>query len=183
VKTGALGNRAVVEAVARVAESLTVPLVVDPVMISKHGSTLLDEPAIAVVREVLLRRAFLVMPNLAEAEVLTGVGVKTVDGMKKAAEALATLGAKNVLVKGGHLEGDAVDVLFAGGEIHEFREGRVDTVHTHGTGCTFSAAVTAGLARGFDLVEAVGVAKHYVTEAIRTAPGLGGGVGPVNHFA
>jgi hydroxymethylpyrimidine/phosphomethylpyrimidine kinase len=184
VKTGALGNRAVVEAVARVAESLTVPLVVDPVMISKHGSALLDDAAIEVVREVLLRRAFLVMPNLAEAETLTGVGVKTVDGMKKAAEALATLGAKNVLVKGGHLEGEeSVDVLFAGGEMHEFRDSRVDTVHTHGTGCTFSAAVTAGLARGFDLVEAVGVAKHYVTEAIRTAPGLGGGVGPVNHFA
>jgi hydroxymethylpyrimidine/phosphomethylpyrimidine kinase len=183
VKTGALGNRAVVEAVATLADRLNVPLVVDPVMISKHGSPLLDDSAIEVVREVLMRRAFLIMPNLAEAETLSGVGVKTVDGMKKAAEALATLGARNVLVKGGHLDGAAVDVLLANGEIHEFPGDRVETKNTHGTGCTLSAAVTAGLARGFDLVEAVGVAKHYVTEAIRTAPGLGSGVGPVNHFA
>ncbi len=182
-KTGALGNRAMVEAVAQAAERFTCPLVVDPVLISKHGSVLLDESAIEVVRDVLVKRAFLLMPNLAEAETLTGLGVKTVDGMKKAAEWLAKLGAKNVLVKGGHLEGDAVDVLLANGEMHEFRVDRVDTKHTHGTGCTYSAAVTAGLARGFDLVEAVGLAKRYVTEAIATAPGIGGGVGPVNHFA
>ncbi len=182
-KTGALGNRAVVEAVAAAAATFTFPLVVDPVMISKQGAQLVDDSALDALRERLLPRAFLLMPNLAEAEALTGVSVRTVGEMERAGRTLAKMGARNVLVKGGHLDGDVVDVLV----LEAYSSGiyavpRIVTSHTHGTGCTYSAAVTAGLAQGLPLPEAVDRAKRFVTEAIRTNPGLGGGSGPLNHF-
>ena len=183
-KTGALGNRAVVEAVAAAAAGFAFPLVVDPVMISTKGTPLLDDSAFAALRLKLVPRAFLLMPNLAEAAALAGFPVRTVADMERAAKVLATMGARNVLVKGGHLEGDAVDVLYLeDGSFRRYAAPRIDTKHTHGTGCTYSAAVTAGLALGLDLDGAVSKAKKFVTEAIRTNPELGGGSGPVNHHA
>ncbi len=133
---------------------------------------------------LLLKRAFLVTPNLYEASELAGFVVDDLASMRRAAEALAALGAVNVLVKGGHLEGDAVDVLYMrDGGFREFSAERIDTPHTHGTGCTYSAAITAELAKGTPLAKAVERAKAFVTEAIRTNPGLGGGAGPLNHHA
>lgn len=181
VKTGALGSAAIVEAVAsRVSGA---PLVVDPVMIGKHGTPLMDGDARGAVRTLLLPKAALVTPNLDEAAELAGMKVDTPEDMRKAAVRIARLGAAAVLVKGGHLEGEALDILFHRGQFTEFTAPRVDTRHTHGTGCTYSAAITALLARGLGLEEAVGAAKRFVTEAIRTAPGLGEGAGPLNHFA
>lgn len=182
-KTGALGNAAIVQAVARAAEGFRFPLVVDPVMISKHGAPLLAADAQRALRERLLPLAALVTPNLPEAEALAGRTVRGVEDMRRAAEAIAALGARAVLVKGGHMEASATDVLLAGGQWFEFPGQRVDSPHTHGTGCTLSAAVAALLARGLALPEAVGAAKRFIAEAIRTAPGLGRGSGPVNHFA
>jgi hydroxymethylpyrimidine/phosphomethylpyrimidine kinase len=178
-KLGALGNSEVVHAVARESETWTFPLVIDPVMISKHGSLLLGEAGSRAIRELLVPRAFLITPNIPEAEALTGE-----QEPRAAASRLRTAGARNVLVKGGHLPGDAVDLLLTeGGDFHEFQAARIETPHTHGTGCTYSAAITALLAQSVELVEAVGIAKKYVTEAIRTAPGLGHGSGPLNHWA
>ncbi len=180
-KTGALGNAGLVRAIAR--EPFDFPLVVDPVMISKHGAPLMAEGAREALVAELLPRAFLVTPNVPEAESLAGFEVRDVDGMKRAAERIAELGARNVLIKGGHLEGRAVDLLFAGGRFHQMAADRVDTRHTHGTGCTYSAAITAELAKGSTLAHAAAHAKRFITEAIRTNPGLGRGSGPVNHFA
>jgi hydroxymethylpyrimidine/phosphomethylpyrimidine kinase len=179
-KTGALGNAAVMQAVAEAAAEFAFPLVVDPVMISKHGAKLSEPAAFAT----LISRAYLLMPNLHEASELTGIAVDDRETMRQAAEILARMGARNVLVKGGHLEGDALDLLYLeGGEVREFSTARIATRHTHGTGCTYSAAITAELAKGTGLEQAVSLAKAYVTEAIRSNPGLGQGSGPLNHFA
>jgi hydroxymethylpyrimidine/phosphomethylpyrimidine kinase len=183
-KTGALGSKEVVEEVARWAATFGFPLVIDPVMISKGGARLLDDDSASVLIEHLIPRAFLLMPNLGEAAALTGCAVQDRDSMLKAAEKLIRLGASNVLVKGGHLEGDALDVLLTGaGAVHEFSAPRVATPHTHGSGCTYSAAITAELAKQMPLVEAVRSAKEFVTRAILTNPGLGSGQGPLNHHA
>jgi len=183
-KTGALGSREVVEAVARAVERFSFPLVVDPVMISKHGARLIDADAVRALIEGLIPRAYLLTPNLDEAAELVGFAVDHRDAMVRAAEKLASLGAANVLVKGGHLRGDALDVLrLAGGEIREFSAPRIETRHTHGSGCTYSAAITAELAKGAQLGDAVARAKAFITEDIRTAPGLGAGEGPLNHHA
>ena len=184
VKTGALGSKKVVAAVADAAASFRFPLVVDPVMMSKHGASLLDADSSRVLIERLIPRTFLLTPNLDEAAALSGLAVNHRESMIRAAEKLVALGAANVLVKGGHLPGDALDILYTGsGEIHEFTAARVVTPHTHGSGCTYSAAITAELARGTPLVEAIRRAKDFVTRAILTNPGLGGGQGPLNHFA
>jgi len=182
-KTGALGNAEIVEVVAQLAAGFDFPLVVDPVMVSKHGAALLPERAGRILAERLLPWAFLLTPNLAEAKALTGLEIHSVDDMRRAAERICEMGARAVLVKGGHLAGSATDVLFAAGEWHEFAAPRIDTPHTHGTGCTYSAAITAELAKRTPLVEAVRRAKRFITEAIRTNPGLGSGSGPVNHHA
>jgi len=182
-KSGALGSAEMVAAVARAAADFSFPLVVDPVMVSKHGLSLLPQEAAAAIRDLLLPRAFLITPNIPEAEALSGLKIAGLDDAQRAAERLIALGAHAVLVKGGHLEGDAVDILFDGSDWHEFTAPRVDTRHTHGTGCTYSAAITAGLAQGLDLAAAVGQAKRFIHEAIRTGPGLGRGCGPVNHRA
>jgi hydroxymethylpyrimidine/phosphomethylpyrimidine kinase len=179
-KTGALGSAEIVRAVAELARQFTFPLVVDPVMFSTHGAALLAEDA---QYDELLPWATLVTPNLTEAAALSGLAVNDVDGMRRAAERIAASGAKAVLVKGGHLAGDPVDVLFFGGQWFDFTAERVNTRHTHGTGCAYSAAITAGLALGWELPEAVRRARLWITEAIRTAPGIGSGVGPINHFA
>ena len=179
-KTGALGNAAVMEAVAETAKDFAFPLVVDPVMISKHGARLGDVSSFGK----LIARAYLLMPNLHEASELVGFSVNDRDSMRRAAEILIGMGARNVLIKGGHLEGDALDLLvLEGGDVQEFSAARVVTKHTHGTGCTYSAAITAELAKGTGLLQAVSLAKTFVTEAIRSNPGLGHGSGPLNHFA
>jgi hydroxymethylpyrimidine/phosphomethylpyrimidine kinase len=180
IKTGALGSAEIVEAVA--SRAFKGPLVVDPVTISKHGYPLLNSAARDAMRTLLLPRAALVTPNLDEAAQLTGIAVDCPESMKEAARRIADLGPRAVLVKGGHLEGDALDILFAGGQFTDFRSPRIETRHTHGTGCTYSAAIAAFLAHGRGLEEAVGAAKAFITEAIRTAPGLGGGAGPLNHW-
>jgi len=183
-KVGALGSREIVEAVAREAGRFSFPLIVDPVMISKHGARLIDEAATRTLIEELIPRTFLLTPNLDEAAALTGLLVEDRDSMARAAQKLASFGAANVLVKGGHLSGDALDLLYLnGGEIHEFTAPRIATRHTHGSGCTYSAAITALLAKGTPLADAVARAKAFITDAIRTAPGLGSGNGPLNHHA
>ncbi len=181
-KTGALGCGPIVEAVARAAERFTFPLVVDPVMVSKHGHPLLPEEAIQLVRTRLLPKAALITPNIPEAEALTGIPIRNGEDVRLAATRLREMGAGAVLVKGGHLDGEATDVLFDG-EWHELPAPRIQTPHTHGTGCTYSAAITAGLACGKPLIDAVQRAKRFIHEAIRTNPGLGRGSGPVNHHA
>jgi len=143
----------------------------------------LPNAAVAAVRELLLPRAFLITPNVPEAEALTGMEVHSLEDMRLAACRLRDMGAHAVLIKGGHLEGDATDLLFAGAEWHEFPAPRVDTPHTHGTGCTYSAAITACLALGLPLAAAVARAKRFIHEAILSNPGLGKGSGPVNHHA
>jgi hydroxymethylpyrimidine/phosphomethylpyrimidine kinase len=177
-KTGALGDANVIEAVA--AHDFAFPLVVDPVGIAKLGARLGDLSAL----RKLIARAYLLTPNLDEASELAGFTVDDRDSMLRAAEVLIGMGARNVLVKGGHLKGDALDVLvMEGGAVREFLAPRIETRHTHGTGCTYSAAITAELAKGTSLVRAVSLAKTFVTEAIRSNPGLGQGSGPLNHFA
>jgi hydroxymethylpyrimidine/phosphomethylpyrimidine kinase len=182
-KTGALGEPGVVEAVGRLARDFAFPLVVDPVMISKHGARLIAAEARQALIDYLLPACALVTPNLHEAAELAGMEVATIEQMKEAARRIAGRCGASVLVKGGHLAGDAVDVLLHQDHFELFGAPRTDTVHTHGTGCTYSAAITAGLALGLSLPEAVGRGKRFITAAIRTAPGLGGGCGPVNHFA
>jgi hydroxymethylpyrimidine/phosphomethylpyrimidine kinase len=182
-KTGALGNAAIISAISRRAAKFEFPLVVDPVMISKHGMELISAQARETVIKHLLPTARLVTPNLHEAGVLADMDVRDIDGMESAARKITAMGAAAVLVKGGHLAGDAVDVLYCDGQFHHFTAPRTNTVHTHGTGCTYSAAITACLAHGMKLVEAVARAKQFITEAIRTNPGLGHGCGPVNHHA
>jgi hydroxymethylpyrimidine/phosphomethylpyrimidine kinase len=155
-------------------------------MVSKHGLPLLPDSAASAIREHLLPRAALITPNVPEAEVLTGMTIRTVDDVRRAACRIREMGARAVLIKGGHLAADStdvVDVLFDGVEWHEFPAPRLDTRHTHGTGCTYSAAITAGLARQASIQSAVAQAKRFIHEAIRTNPGLGRGSGPVNHHA
>ncbi len=180
VKTGALGS----ERIIRMLAAMRLPtLVIDPVMISKHGVALMLEEARHAMAVKLLPNARLVTPNVPEAAVLSGIEIESVRDMREAAARIAALGAQAVLIKGGHLAGDAVDVLFEDGEFTEFSSARIQTPNTHGTGCSYSAAITALLARGHPLPHCVAVAKNWITEAIRTNPGLGGGAGPVNHFA
>jgi hydroxymethylpyrimidine/phosphomethylpyrimidine kinase len=181
-KTGALGNAQVVEAIADIAAQFDFPLVVDPVLFSSKGTAFLDAEGRMMLVERLLPKAFLVMPNLAEAADLAGFPVGTVPEMRLAAEAIAKLGPQNVLVKGGHLPGEAVDILFCEGRFYEFAAGRIRGKQTHGTGCTYSAAVTAELAKKRPIYDAVARAKTFVTRAIQWAPGLGKGAGPLNHF-
>ncbi len=181
-KTGALGSAELIEAIGHAAGNWNFPLVVDPVMISKHGARLASQEAYAAFRRFLIPRAALLMPNLPEAEVLCGFPVHTLGDMEKAGQALLDVGAQAVLIKGGHLDGDPVDVYLDQNCRMRFPVPRIDTPHTHGTGCTYSAAVTAGLARGRPMIQAIREAKLFVNQAIRTNPGLGRGSGPLNHW-
>ena len=152
-------------------------------MVSKHGMPLLPDSAMNAIRDRLLPRAALITPNVPEAEALTGLKIEDMEGMRRAACRIHEMGARAVLVKGGHLEAEATDLLFDGSGFRELPARRIDTPHTHGTGCTYSAAIAAGLARGAALPEAVESAKRFIDSAIRSNPGLGGGCGPVNHIA
>jgi hydroxymethylpyrimidine/phosphomethylpyrimidine kinase len=183
IKTGALGSRENVEAIAERATRFAVPLVVDPVIMSKHGKPMLDEDAAVVMIQKLLPQAFLVTPNISEAVFLSGIEITTLASIEKAARAIADKGPGAVLIKGGHLENTATDLLFYDRQIHRFDAPKIPTGNTHGTGCTHSAAITALLAKGVGLVDAVAQAKDFVTRAIQTNPHLGRGMGPVNHFA
>lgn len=182
-KTGALGSRDIVEAIAELASSFAFPLVVDPVLAGKHGSRLLSPEAEDVLKRKLLPYAFLLTPNIPETEVLTGLTISDETAMCEAAKRLLDFGCQAVLIKGGHRAGSALDVLADENGVTLFDGKRIDTQHTHGTGCTYSAAITAGLALGHDLREAVRRAKSFMQLAIATAPGLGHGQGPLNHFA
>ena len=156
-------------------------VVLDPVMVAKGGSRLLDEAAVAVVRDRLLSRADVVTPNVPEAEALTGLRIGSGDDLEPAAARLVALGARAVIVKGGHLAGPAVDLLFDGLTATRLHADRIPGRHTHGTGCTFSSALAARLALGDTLIDAARAAKAYVTQAIARAPGLGHGAGPLGH--
>jgi hydroxymethylpyrimidine/phosphomethylpyrimidine kinase len=184
-KTGMLANAAIVEAVAAAVTDLDVPfLVVDPVMIAKSGDRLIDDDAVGSLTTELLRQAFLVTPNIPEAEALTGLAIRRDEDRREAARRIAAMGVTAVLIKGGHYPSDDIlDLLFERGEFVEFRHPRVAGRHTHGTGCTFSAAITSHLALGRTLREAIPLAQRYVAEAIRHAPELGKGHGPMNHLA
>ncbi len=186
VKTGMLHNAEIVEAVAEElsrTEELPV-LVVDPVMIAKGGASLLEASAVSALKEVLIPLSALVTPNIPEAEVLTGRKIVDGEGQKAAADALLGLGADAVFVKGGHLSGDLIfDVLATQETIQVFSSPRIDTRHTHGTGCALASSIAALLAQGIDLTAAVAAARDYVHEAIRTAPGFGQGHGPLNFLA
>jgi hydroxymethylpyrimidine/phosphomethylpyrimidine kinase len=182
-KTGMLATAAIVSAVAEAARRLPLPLVVvDPVMVAKSGDRLLDPDAETAYRERLLPIATVVTPNLPEAEALLGRPVRTLGQMREAARALQAMGPRAVVVKGGHLEGDAVDVFFDGIELAELPAPRIATANTHGTGCTYSAAIAARLALGDPLLTAVRGAKEYLTEAIRRSYSVGRGHGPVDHL-
>lgn len=182
-KTGMLASAAIIEAVVAAARQLPLgPLVVDPVCASQHGDPLVHPSAVQAYRAALFPLAELVTPNLGEVRVLTGVEVTTVAGMRDAARRLYDLGPRWVLVKGGHLDDAAVDVLFDGRDLIEMGADRRPTTNTHGTGDTLAAAATAALARGCDVPAAVAAGKEFVTAAIDDAFPLGRGLGPVGHF-
>lgn len=183
MKTGMLFNAPIIEAVCgRIERYRVTKVVVDPVMVATSGDLLLQQEAVDAVRTLLMPLALVVTPNRREAEVLAGMQVQTDGQVEAAAERILGLGARYVLIKGGHSTGDAVDWLYDGKRMVPFRAERVRTRNTHGTGCTLSAAIAAYLALGMDVVSAVGMAKEYITQAIRHAYPLGSGNGPVNHL-
>lgn len=184
IKTGMLGNAATIEVVA---DSLArhaagVPLVLDPVMVAKGGARLLDPDALSALKRLLLPMATIITPNLPEAEALAGMAIPDLAAMRHAAQAMLTLGVPAVLLKGGHLPGEmVVDLLVTEQGVEEFAAPRIHTRHTHGTGCTLASALAAGLAQGLSLHDAVRRARAYVRAAIASAPGYGGGHGPLDH--
>ena len=184
LKTGMLSSAAIIEAVAAGIERHRLrPLVIDPVMIAKSGDRLLAQEAVDAMRRRLLPLAEVVTPNIPEAEVLAGRPIRTREDRLAAARIIMELGAHAVVIKGGHSEDDPiVDLLVDRQGVHEYRAPRIVTTSTHGTGCTFSAAMTAGLAAGRDLPDAVAAARDYLSHALATAPGLGHGHGPLNHL-
>lgn len=184
IKTGMLHNSQVIETVIGVLEALAprTPLVADPVMFAKGGDPLLEPEAQETLLQWLVPRATVLTPNIPEAEALSGMKISTSEAMQQAGERLLEKGARAVLVKGGRLHGEWVpDLLVSPDEVECFERPRLDTIHTHGTGCTLASAIATGLARGLSLPTAVARALAYVYEAIRTAPGLGKGRGPLNH--
>jgi hydroxymethylpyrimidine/phosphomethylpyrimidine kinase len=183
-KTGMLANAAIVEAVAAAVEDLEIPLlVVDPVMIAKSGDRLVDDEAIGAMRSELMRRAFVVTPNIPEAETLAGLRIASDTDRQEAARRIAKLGASAVIIKGGHFPStDILDLLYDGRRFHEFRAPRLTGRHMHGTGCTFAAAITSHLALGRTLQEAVPLAQEYVAGGIRHGLEIGKGHAPLHHF-
>ena len=186
IKTGMLGDVATIEAVAAVLveQDRRLPIVVDPVMVAQSGDPLLDAGAEGALLDLLIPLASLITPNAPEAERLTGLTIAGPDDMPAAAEALRAKGADAVLLKGGHLDGEIlVDLLLHEGGLERYESPRIDTEQTHGTGCTLASAIATGLAQGLDLEPAVRRGRLYLQEAIRQAPGLGRGSGPVDHWA
>lgn len=183
IKTGMLASAALIERVAEAVSTSGCPLVLDPVMVATSGDRLIDEAAETALREHLLPQAGLITPNTLEAHALTGIHVEDLETQMAAAQALIEAGASAALVKGGHLDGDSVrDILVSVRGLEIMERPRIDTPHTHGTGCTLASAIAARLALGHSLSDAVKTAGDYLHEAILNAPGLGGGHGPVDHF-
>jgi hydroxymethylpyrimidine/phosphomethylpyrimidine kinase len=183
VKTGMLSSSAIVETVAEAIRRHGIEnLVVDPVMVAKSGDRLLREEAIASIRDTLLPLAAVVTPNIPEAEDLTGRAIRTDDDVRRAAVSISAMGARAVVIKGGHRDGPPTDLLYDGEQFREFTTERIPSMNTHGTGCTFASAVAAGLAHGLETPQAVARAKEYVTAAIRAAYPIGQGHGPLHHF-
>ncbi len=183
IKTGMLGDSEIIKAVAA-AIPKNIPLVVDPVMVAKGGAVLLQREAISALQKQLLPKALLMTPNIPEAQILLGRTIATVEEMKQAGQDLLGFGMQSVLVKGGHLSGSEVYDVFVckNKPIHIFTSKRLVSQHTHGTGCTLSAAIAAGLAQKYDLISAIQRARSFVWNAIKCAPGLGKGHGPLNHL-
>ena len=183
IKTGMLGTVAMVETVCALLDGEPdLPAIIDPVMIAKGGHPLLEAQGIAAIRELLVPRAGLLTPNAPEAAALTGLAVETLDDLRRAGEALMGLGAKAVLMKGGHLAGDQVTDLLITSDGETLLQGpRIHSRHTHGTGCTLASACAVGIAQGMDLPKAVERARLYVVEAMARAPGYGAGHGPLDH--
>jgi len=184
VKTGMLASSRIVEAVAAVLKRRKAPnMVVDPVMVSKSGTRLLKEEAVATLKTRLLPLAEIVTPNIPEAVVLSGRTIADAEAMRDAARRIIELGPRRVVIKGGHAEGpNVVDLYYDGHRFEELKAERVVTRSTHGTGCTFSAAIAAYLAHGLPPLDAVARAKEFLTAALLSAPDIGKGIGPVNHF-
>ena len=183
-KTGMLASAATVEAVAQAISDFDIPfVVVDPVMLAKSGDGVADAPAVEAMKASLLKKAFVVTPNIPEAETLSGMTIATDDDRREAARRIRTLGPSLVVIKGGHLSSaDIVDLLYDGRDFIEFRHERIAGRHTHGTGCTFAAALAAHLACGRTVRDAIPLIQEYIAGAIRSAPELGEGNGPMNHF-
>lgn len=182
VKTGMLTNRSIIQNVADRLEAWGIPwLVVDPVMVSKSGASLLNPNAISVLTSELLPLASIVTPNIPEAEILAGIAISSDEHVREAARRIHALGPGIVIVKGGHREGPAVDLVFDGSSFLPVEGERIDTRNTHGTGCTFSAAITAFLARGLPPIESIQLAKRYLEAALRSSVSIGEGQSPVNH--
>jgi hydroxymethylpyrimidine/phosphomethylpyrimidine kinase len=183
-KTGMIANIAMMKLVAKKLPQIDAPYVMDPVMVATSGDTLIELEARDFLRAHLIPSTSLVTPNIPEAEFLIGENIESTDDMKEAAVTLVEkFGAGAALIKGGHMEGDATDFLYDGSTIHSFSAERIDTKNTHGTGCTYSAAITAYLSQGLDLYEAVKRGKDFVTAAIADSFPLGSGHGPTNHWA
>ena len=184
IKTGMLHNAEVIRTISNTLESLgdSSSLVIDPVMVAKGGHSLLQTSAIDALKIELIPKAHVLTPNIPEAEVLVGIEITSVDDMRRAGERLLNMGPKSVLIKGGHLTDDTLtDILLTQSEEKLYSSPRLKTVHTHGTGCTLASAIAAGIAQGLEVQIATERARKYVFEAIRTAPGLGAGHGPLNH--
>jgi hydroxymethylpyrimidine/phosphomethylpyrimidine kinase len=183
VKIGMLSGRDCMEAVAdKLKEYAPANVVIDPVMIAKGGCALMQQNSISYFKSELIPLADILTPNIPEAEAITGLEISTISDMKRAAEEIYFMGAKSVLVKGGHLIGDAEDILFDGNSYYSFTTKRINTKNTHGTGCTFSSAIASNLALGIERLNAVEKAKEYVTMAIEHSLDIGKGHGPTNHF-
>jgi len=183
VKTGMLGSAAVIDVVAsKLREHNLTQLVLDPVLAASDGSALLEEGGVALLRERLLPLALIVTPNVDEAGALVGRRLDGPEDVRRAAQEIIDMGARNVVITGGHAKGPAVDLFYDGQQYHEFAAARVDTTNTHGTGCTFAAAIAASLAKGSAPRQAVAMAKAYVTKAMQMSFPLGHGRGPVHHF-
>jgi len=182
-KTGMLATAEIVEVVAaKIQEYQVDNLVIDPVMVAKSGDPLLAQEAQKTLVRQLLPLALIVTPNVPEAEVITGLKIQDLAGLREGARRIAARGPRWVVMKGGHLEGPATDIVFDGHDFYELPAERVPTKNTHGTGCTFSAAITAGLAAGKSPLEAIAQAKEYITGAIKHSLALGHGYGPTNHL-
>ena len=184
IKTGMLHSAEVIRTISNTLENLgdSSSLVVDPVMVAKGGHSLLQASAVDALKSELIHKADVLTPNIPEAEVLAGIEITSVDDMRRAGESLLRMGARSVLIKGGHLTDDTLtDILLTQSEEKFYSSPRLKTVHTHGTGCTLASAVAAGIAQGLELQIATDRARKYVFEAIRSAPGLGAGNGPLNH--
>ncbi|MDX8364737.1 bifunctional hydroxymethylpyrimidine kinase/phosphomethylpyrimidine kinase [Cytobacillus sp. IB215665] len=185
IKTGMLFSSELIKAVAnKISEYRWQHVIVDPVMVAKGGAALLQEEAVTTLKKYLIPLAYVITPNIPEAEIIAGIKINNLDDRQNAAKMIYELGAQNVIIKGGHDEEDiVVDLLFDGDEFYEFHNKRIETRHTHGTGCTFAAAITAEIAKGKAIYEAIETAEAFIQAAIQHELGIGSGHGPTNHWA